>query len=89
MNKLNLNQQHLKDNEEKIVKIQANYRGYSDRKKVNNIGDNHMALLDESGVEYKDEVVLADGAVYKGQWKNDNRHGYGVQIWPDGAKYEG
>jgi hypothetical protein len=21
--------------------------------------------------------------------KGDDRHGYGVQIWPDGAKYEG
>jgi hypothetical protein len=27
--------------------------------------------------------------VYKGQIKNGERHGYGIQVWPDGAKYEG
>lgn len=30
-----------------------------------------------------------NGVVYTGEWKNENRHGFGVQIWPDGAKYEG
>ena len=24
-----------------------------------------------------------------GQWKDEMRHGYGSQTWPDGAKYEG
>lgn len=27
--------------------------------------------------------------MYKGQIKNGERHGYGIQVWPDGAKYEG
>ena len=31
----------------------------------------------------------ANGAKYKGQWKEDKQHGYGVETWPDGAKYEG
>jgi len=49
--------------------------------------------------EEKEEVTLANGAVYKGlslmqqatigQWKGTMRHGYGVQVWPDGARYEG
>ena len=29
-------------------------------------------------------------AIYKGQWnEKGERHGKGVQIWKDGAKYEG
>lgn len=27
--------------------------------------------------------------IYQGQWKGDVRWGYGVQVWPDGARYEG
>jgi len=46
-------------------------------------------LIQEEGLEFKEEVVFPDGAVYKGQIKNGERHGYGIQVWPDGAKYEG
>lgn len=42
---------------------------------------------DMVGLEERDEFVFKNGAKYKGQWKNDMRHGYGVQSWPDGAKY--
>ena len=37
-----------------------------------------MMIVDEPGLEYKEEFVFDNGAVYKGQWKNGNRHGYGV-----------
>ena len=30
-----------------------------------------------------------NGAVYEGEWLGDNRDGFGVQVWSDGAKYEG
>ena len=48
-------------------------------------------------LEERSEVALPNGAVYKGrlgalrlgQWKGEQRHGFGIQIWPDGAKYEG
>jgi hypothetical protein len=48
-------------------------------------------LLKEEGLEFREEVVYPDGAVYKGQLKvgSDTRHGFGIQVWPDGAKYEG
>jgi hypothetical protein len=29
------------------------------------------------------------GSVYKGEWKNNLKHGYGTQIWANGNKYEG
>mmetsp|Transcript_60859 Transcript_60859/g.113816 ORF Transcript_60859/g.113816 Transcript_60859/m.113816 type:complete len:392 (-) Transcript_60859:114-1289(-) len=29
------------------------------------------------------------GAVYTGQWCGNHRHGFGSQLWPDGAQYEG
>lgn len=32
---------------------------------------------------------LHEGESYLGEWKNDERNGYGIQIWPDGRKYTG
>ncbi len=29
------------------------------------------------------------GSTYEGEWNGGFRDGYGVQIWPDGARYEG
>jgi len=29
------------------------------------------------------------GTVYKGEWKDNKKHGYGTQIWKNGNKYEG
>lgn len=40
-------------------------------------------------LEKREEVVLANGAKYNGEWLGQERHGYGVQIWKDGSKYEG
>lgn len=31
----------------------------------------------------------ADGAVYEGEFLDDQRHGHGVYTWPDGTRYEG
>ena len=30
-----------------------------------------------------------DGTKYVGAWVNDKQHGKGIEIWPDGACYEG
>ena len=35
------------------------------------------------------EYTFENGAKYTGQWKGMQREGFGIQIWPDGAKYEG
>mmetsp|Transcript_91764 Transcript_91764/g.259796 ORF Transcript_91764/g.259796 Transcript_91764/m.259796 type:complete len:367 (+) Transcript_91764:57-1157(+) len=29
------------------------------------------------------------GAVYRGHWQGNARHGFGIQHWPDGTRYEG
>jgi hypothetical protein len=35
-------------------------------------------------------VEMENGAIYTGEWNNDNqRHGVGVQVWNDGSRYEG
>ena len=44
---------------------------------------------EEGELEFRAEHTFENGAVYKGQWLGEQRHGFGVQIWPDGAKYEG
>jgi hypothetical protein len=43
--------------------------------------------------EYQRQIrplfTFPGGATYTGEWVGDNREGYGIQLWPDGAKYEG
>lgn len=51
--------------------------------------NNAAKNLNDPTLEERDEVVMPNDAVYKGQWKGKMRHGYGIQTWPDGAKYEG
>ena len=43
----------------------------------------------EPGLRFIAEYIYPNGSVYKGQMKAEERHGYGTQLWPDGAKYEG
>jgi hypothetical protein len=31
----------------------------------------------------------ANGAIYKGQMKSNQKHGAGIQVWKDGSRYEG
>ena len=48
-------------------------------------------LEQSDDLEFREEIQFADGTVFKGQVKKGtvDRHGYGTQSWPDGAKYEG
>lgn len=39
--------------------------------------------------EKRPRFKFNNGAVYEGEWIGDIREGYGVQLWVDGAKYEG
>jgi hypothetical protein len=47
--------------------------------------------VNDPNLEFREEVVMNDGAVYRGQVNkfDGTRVGYGIQIWPDGSKYEG
>lgn len=40
-------------------------------------------------IEKRDPVKFKNGVIYHGEWRGNIRWGYGVQVWPDGAKYEG
>lgn len=42
-----------------------------------------------SGASSADERKWDTGAVYKGEWQSNLKHGYGTQIWSNGNKYEG
>lgn len=42
-----------------------------------------------NAVERRVPIKFKNGVIYSGEWKGDFRHGYGIQVWPDGAKYEG
>ena len=39
-------------------------------------------------MEYKYQV-WADGSWYDGEWRNDEREGYGEMYWTDGSVYKG
>ena len=44
----------------------------------------------ESFIREKREPFVYDScAIYDGEWKGNNRDGWGVQTWKDGARYEG
>lgn len=43
----------------------------------------------ELKVEKRPLVELQDKITYEGEWLGDNKHGYGIQKWPDGAVFEG
>jgi len=46
----------------------------------------------QSGIPEREDrppYRFKSGAVYVGQWKGGFRDGYGIQTWPDGARYEG
>lgn len=65
----------------KIVMVQAFARGLITRRKLRRRqlemqGD--MEHLNDPTLEYRPEFVFENGAVYKGQWKDTYRHGYGV-----------
>jgi len=47
------------------------------------------AINGSDKIEEKEAVKFKNGVIYQGQWKGDVRWGYGVQVWPDGARYEG
>ena len=32
---------------------------------------------------------MDDDSIFKGQWKDEIRQGYGISIWENGARYEG
>jgi len=44
---------------------------------------------DAGEVEDRPEFIFKNGAKYIGQWKGQDRHGHGTQVWQDGARYEG
>jgi len=39
--------------------------------------------------EKRPPFTFQSGAIYEGEWKGNVRDGFGTQIWPDGARYEG
>ena len=43
----------------------------------------------ESGLILKEPAKLENGAIYSGYWKDNLRHGKGVQQWVDGSIYFG
>ena len=46
--------------------------------------------IQDKDLDLRPDFVFPTGAIYKGQWRGiANRHGYGVQVWPDGATYVG
>lgn len=53
------------------------------------LNENRVSTVTHDRVEKREAVKFKNGVIYTGEWKGSNRHGYGIQVWPDGAKYEG
>ncbi len=39
--------------------------------------------------EKRPPKTFKSGAIYEGEWIGVLRDGYGIQTWPDGARYQG
>ena len=88
-----------------VVKIQAVWRGYQDRKlcqhlcKMQRESGRYFTQAErlESGNvsfalnerEVRPAYTFQNGAVYVGEWRGSAREGHGEQTWPDDAKYVG
>ena len=59
------------EDEGKIVKIQASYRGFKARKGLKNPKFDQTKLIQEDGLEFREEHTFDNGAVYKGQWRGE------------------
>ncbi|MGE3647952.1 MAG: hypothetical protein AB7G10_06425, partial [Reyranellaceae bacterium] len=47
------------------------------------------AAIDARGFTGQRRAMISDGATYDGAWVDGKRHGRGLQIWPNGERYEG
>lgn len=74
-----------------VLKIQSNLRGMQARKNIRQGGWIKDKMVDDENLEYQQEIIEADGTLYTGQTKKGEKikEGYGHQVWPDGAHYEG
>ena len=50
-----------------------------------------MGLAPREQRESRGAVLLENGAIYEGEWREgtNTREGQGLQIWSDGSLYEG
>lgn len=74
---------------EKVVKIQAHFRGANARRNMKTGGFVRDKLLNDPSLIFVESHTFPDGTSYRGQMRGNIKHGYGILIWPDGAKYEG
>ena len=51
------------------------------------LDDDHAEQFENLNGTY--EVEFVDGAIYQGDWKDNNKHGQGNLTYPNGDKYEG
>jgi hypothetical protein len=65
-------------------KVKSSERGNPESNNHSSIGHSSTASFYEER-----EKEFESGAVFTGKMRNGKRHGFGIQVWPDGAKYEG
>lgn len=68
--------------------IQKSEGKYFDGEK-SELNEKELAELKGLPREKREPYVFKSGAVYEGEWIGHTRDGFGIQRWPDGARYEG
>lgn len=53
----------------------------------NNQNSVEFQNVQDSELENKGKETFEDGSSYMGQWKGQDRHGYGRMWWLDGSQY--
>ena len=80
-----LDQEILKNNYQKINTNKMT------QEELNDLLIKYESINDSVLVEIRPTTVCENQAIYYGEWnkKDNNRHGRGILLWPDGSKYTG
>lgn len=53
------------------------------------LSESSLSSDEEHATEPRPIFTLRDGGSYHGEWRGNDRHGFGIQYWADGASYKG
>ena len=86
-NQTNQNSYIFESDDNKYIMIDEGQITESD---INYLFNNYPPLKENKDIKIKPITQIENGALYYGEWDSEgNKHGRGIQLWPDGSKFYG
>ena len=76
-------------NSEKYKSFSQKYNSMVGEDSNDNTNPGNMSKNVENKLYRVEKFKLSNNAIYTGNMLNGKQHGYGIQVWEDGGKYEG